>query len=148
MSTAQASILTSFRFFTHLSILYGLQHRNTLKASNSSGLVFPYLWKLLLLFRKFGASFNTMFCELYSQTRVIRFGSLWYDFGQPCQLGLKNTPTASHNVCSGHGIKLSDGEAPVIRELWRIPSTTTLPSLPDSLWPGVVTPDRVNLWVK
>ncbi len=28
-------------------------------------------------------------------------------------------------------------------ELWRIQSTPSLPSLPGSLWPGVVAPDKV-----
>ena len=36
----------------------------------------------------------------------------------------------------------SDGEVPVILEHWRMCSSLTLPSLPGSLWPGVVAPDR------
>ena len=28
-------------------------------------------------------------------------------------------------------------------ELWGIQGTSLLPSLPDTLWPGVVAPDRV-----
>ena len=28
-------------------------------------------------------------------------------------------------------------------ELWGVYSTLSLPSLPDSLWPGVAAPDRV-----
>ena len=60
---------------------------------------------------------------------------------------LKNTPTASlqkseahPNECAGYGIKQSDGEAPVVLELWGMQSTS---SLPDPLRPGVVTPDRI-----
>ena len=67
----------------------------------------------------------------------------------PSQLGLKNTPTASRqrgippNECPGYDTKQSDGQFPVILELWGMPSTPSLPSLPGPLWPEVVTPDRV-----
>ena len=37
-------------------------------------------------------------------------------------------------------MKQSDGEVPVMLELWRMQST---PSLPGPLWPGMVAPDRV-----
>ena len=49
----------------------------------------------------------------------------------------------SPNKCPGYDTKQSDGEVPVIQELWRMPSTPLLPSLPGPLWPGVVAPDRV-----
>ena len=39
--------------------------------------------------------------------------------------------------------KQSDGEAPVILELWGMLSTSSLSSLPGSFWPGVVAPDNV-----
>ena len=39
--------------------------------------------------------------------------------------------------------KQSDGEAPVMLELWGMWSTPLLPSLPGSIWPGVLAPDRV-----
>ena len=38
--------------------------------------------------------------------------------------------------------KQSDGEVLVMPELWEIRTTTSLPSLPDLLWPGVVASDR------
>ena len=38
--------------------------------------------------------------------------------------------------------KQSDGEALVMLDLLGMQSTTSLPSLPGPLWPGVVTPDR------
>ena len=44
--------------------------------------------------------------------------------------------------CPGYDIKQSDGEVPVMLELWGIQSTPSLPSLPDPLWPGVVAPDK------
>ena len=44
---------------------------------------------------------------------------------------------------SGHDTKKSDGEAPVILELCGMLSNPSLSSLPGSLWPGVVAPDRV-----
>ena len=40
-------------------------------------------------------------------------------------------------------LKQSDGEVPVMLEPWGMASTSSLPLLSDSLWPGVVAPDRV-----
>ena len=45
--------------------------------------------------------------------------------------------------CPGYDTKQSDGEAPVVLELWEIWSTCSLSSLPGPLWPGVVVPHRV-----
>ena len=47
------------------------------------------------------------------------------------------------NECPGYNTKQSDGEAPVILELWGIWSTLSLPLLPGPLWPEVVPSDRV-----
>ena len=47
------------------------------------------------------------------------------------------------NESPGYVIKQSDGEAPVMLELWRIQSTRSLPSLPGPLWAEMVEPDRV-----
>ena len=49
----------------------------------------------------------------------------------------------SPNVCPGYNRRQSDGEAPVMLELWGMWSTPLLPSLPDPLWPVMVTSDRV-----
>ena len=46
------------------------------------------------------------------------------------------------NECPGYDTKQSDGEVPVMLELWGMRGTLSLPSLPDPLWPGVVAPDR------
>ena len=43
--------------------------------------------------------------------------------------------------CPGY-TKQSDGEIPVIQELWGMQSTPSLPLLPGSLWPGMVAFDR------
>ena len=48
----------------------------------------------------------------------------------------------SPNECPAYDTKQSDGEVPVILELWGMPSSPSLPSLPGPLWPGVVAPDR------
>ena len=48
-----------------------------------------------------------------------------------------------HNGCHGYDTKQSDGEAPVMLELWKIRSTPSLSLLPVPLWPGVLAPDRV-----
>ena len=42
------------------------------------------------------------------------------------------------NECPGYNTKKSDGEVPVLLELWGMRSTPLLPSL----WPGVVAPDK------
>ena len=47
------------------------------------------------------------------------------------------------NECPGCDTKQSDGEVPVMLELWGMLSTPSLTSLPGSLWPGVVAPDRI-----
>ena len=47
------------------------------------------------------------------------------------------------NECPGYNPKQSDGEAPVILELWRMLSSPSLQSLPGPLWLGEVAPDRV-----
>ena len=44
---------------------------------------------------------------------------------------------------SWYDTKQSDGEALVMLELWGMQSTPLLPLLPGSVWPRVVTPDRV-----
>ena len=49
-------------------------------------------------------------------------------------------PHLSHE-CLRYDTKQSDGEAPVMLELWG--STPLLPSLPGPIWTGVVVPDRV-----
>ena len=49
----------------------------------------------------------------------------------------------STNECPGYDTKQSDGEVPVMLELWGMRSTPSLTSLPGPLWPGVVAPDRV-----
>ena len=50
------------------------------------------------------------------------------------------TPT---NECPRHDTKHSDGEVPVILELWEMGSTPSLLSLSGPLCPGVLAPDRV-----
>ena len=47
------------------------------------------------------------------------------------------------NECPGYGPKQSDGEVPVLLELFWMRSNPLLPSLSGPLWPGVVAPDRV-----
>ena len=44
--------------------------------------------------------------------------------------------------CPVYDTKQSDGEVPLMLELWGMRSTPSLPLLPGPLWPGVVAPDR------
>ena len=52
-----------------------------------------------------------------------------------CVSAERQDPT---NKCPEYDTKQSDGEAPVMLELWGMQNTLSLPSLPGSLWPGVV----------
>ena len=47
------------------------------------------------------------------------------------------------NECPVYDTKQCDGEVPVILEIWGMRGTSSLPSLPGPLWPGMVAPDRV-----
>ena len=47
------------------------------------------------------------------------------------------------NECPGYNTKQSNGEASVKLKLWEMYSTSLLPFLPNSLWPGVVTLDKI-----
>ena len=47
------------------------------------------------------------------------------------------------NKCHGYDTKQSDGEAPVMLELWGMCSIPSLPLFPGPLWPKVVAPERV-----
>ena len=47
------------------------------------------------------------------------------------------------NKCPGYDTKQSNAEVPVMLELWGMRSTSSLPSLPDPLWPWMLAPDRV-----
>ena len=46
------------------------------------------------------------------------------------------------NECPGYDTKQSDGEVPVMQELWGMRSTPSLPLLPGPLWPGMVASNR------
>ena len=58
-------------------------------------------------------------------------------------LHLCNEVTPSPNECPGYDTKQSDSEAPAMPEFWEIWSTSSLPSLLGSYWPGVVAPVRI-----
>ena len=68
----------------------------------------------------------------------------------PSQLELQNILTASlqrgktppPNEFPWYDTKQSDGEVPVMLEIWWMRSTPSLPLLPGPLWPGMVAPDR------
>ena len=47
------------------------------------------------------------------------------------------------NECPGYDTKQSDGEVPVMLELWGMRSTSSLRSLSGSFWGGVIAPDRI-----
>ena len=54
-----------------------------------------------------------------------------------------HTDCISPTECPGYDTKQSDGEVPIMLELWGMRSTPSLPSLQGPFWPAVVAPDRV-----
>ena len=82
--------------------------------------------------------------------RTIVEGSILPLSRLPSRFGLLNTPTEFlqggknplPNECLGYDIKQSDGEVPMIRELLGMQNTPSLSSLPFTLWPEMVSPDR------
>ena len=68
----------------------------------------------------------------------------------PIRIGLQNTPTASLQWSKTVPLRMSlydteqsDGEAPVMLQLWGMQNTPSFPSLPGLLWPGIVAPGRI-----
>ena len=60
-----------------------------------------------------------------------------------CRGARPPTTTNTNNEYPGYDTKQSDGEVPVILELWGMWVTSSFPLLPGPLWPGMVAPDRV-----
>ena len=62
----------------------------------------------------------------------------------PSRLELENTPMAyAYNECPVYDTKQSHGEIPAMLEVWWMPTTPLLHSLPGPLRRGVVAPDSV-----
>ena len=57
-------------------------------------------------------------------------------------------PITLTNECPRYDPKHSDGEVPVMQDLWVMRNTPSLLSSTGSLWPRVIAPDRLLLWVK
>ena len=55
---------------------------------------------------------------------------------------VESTVSPTPNEYLGYDTKQSDGEAPVMLELWGMQSVPSLPSLPGPLWPRLVVPDK------
>ena len=58
-----------------------------------------------------------------------------------CTFAEEARPPSPHE-CPGYDTKQSDGEVPVMLELWGMQKTPSLLLLPGPLWPEVVAPDR------
>ena len=79
-------------------------------------------------------SINKIATEDFLPSRL----KLWNTLIVPLQMG-KTSP----NECPRYDTKQSDGEVPVMLELWGMHSTPSMSLLPGPLWPEVVVPDRV-----
>ena len=69
--------------------------------------------------------------------------STFVNDSNPAHTTLLQRDKTTPNECLGYDIKQSDGEIPVVLELWEMRSTPSLSSLPGPLWSGVVAPDKV-----
>ena len=101
----------------------------------------------------------TIWCRLLSYPRYKKFSFLWSHVGKNldsrvnCPVGWRyrihrllfcnGVRLLPPNGCPWYDTKRSDGEVPVMLELWGVQSTSSLPSLPGPLWPGVAASDRV-----
>ena len=75
------------------------------------------------------------------------FNSVYFPVGwgyRNHQLLLYRGVRSPSNEYLGHDTKQSDGEIPVMQELWGMWSTSSLPLPLSPLWPRVVAPDRVQ----
>ena len=90
----------------------------------------------------FSLSYSILLDDQYATFQIQLFSC---PFGWVCrihQLLLCRNVRPAHKECPEYDTKQSDGEVPVILELWGMQSTPSLPSLPGPLWPGVVATDR------
>ena len=78
--------------------------------------------------------------KLYSV--ITKIYSLAQSAGSVKYTDCTSTGVRHPNKCPGYDTKQSDGEVPVMQELWGMQSTLSLPSLPGPLWPRVVAPDK------
>ena len=71
---------------------------------------------------------------------------LFFPVGLDCRihrLHLCREVRPPHHECPVYDAEQSDGEVPVLLELWGMRSASSLPSFPGPLWPGERAPDRV-----
>ena len=73
-----------------------------------------------------------------NKPRAVGLGC-WIHWLHLCRWGVRSSP----NECPEYDIKKSDGEAPVMLEVWVMWSTLSLLLFPNPHCPGVVAPDRV-----
>ena len=78
--------------------------------------------------------------KLYHGDALV-LGSVVYSF-ITCRIAPLRRGKTPPNKCPGHYTKQSDGEVPMMLELWGMRSTSSLPLLPGPLWLRMVAPDR------
>ena len=104
-------------------------------------------WKLLLFTIVWDLKCVLMLDWFVWNQTVFTFNSVYYPVGWGCWIHrlllCKEIRLSYPNECSGYDAKQSDGEVPLILELWGRRSTPLMPSFPGPLWPGVVAFDRV-----
>ena len=94
------------------------------KFSCSSESLLSHIFLHLCMFAGFSTLFATLYLLFFAQSTV--------------SLQKGKTPRSEYSVYDTK----SDSEVPIMLEIWGMLSTPSLPSLPGSLWPGVVVPDR------
>ena len=75
---------------------------------------------------------------------VLTFNSVYCPVGWGCGIHRLHLckGVRSPNECPGYDTKQSDGEVPVMLDLWGMWSTPSLLLLPGPLWPRTVAPDK------
>ena len=83
-------------------------------------------------------------CNRFNSTTSLLLKACLVGWGcRTYQLSLCRGVRPSPDECPRYDTKQSDGEIPVMLTLWGMRNTPWLPSLPGSLYPGMVAPDRV-----
>ena len=114
-------------------------NRNILFISNQLlGLKEGKEWKISVLFILFMWWYSVVFRLVFGKTLIF----CWLEWQNTPITSLQSGKTSPLNKSPGHDTKQSDGEAPVVLELWEMQNTPSLPSFLGPLCPRVVAPDR------
>ena len=107
--------------------------------------ILEYFYSLLILTVIRNINFLNSNCNLTTICSFLSYSGCSCPVGWGCRIHQLHLCRGVRppNECPGYDTKQSDGEVPVMLELWGMQSTHSLLSLPGPLWPRVVAPDKV-----